>query len=47
MKKKIVHKGACSCHGIYNLCNNKIDSSKFSLYWEKVTCKKCKEMKKK
>ncbi len=43
MKEKIVHKGVYTCHGIYNLCNNRMDGSKFTRYWRKVTCKKCKK----
>lgn len=39
--KKPVHKGVSTCTGIYNVCNDKIDGSKFSLFWNNVTCKRC------
>lgn len=38
----VVHKGERDENGgIFNYCNNMVDSSKWSLDWKKVTCSKC------
>lgn len=39
--KRPVHKGMETMLGVYNLCNDRIDGSKFSMYWKDVTCKRC------
>jgi hypothetical protein len=39
--KRPIHKGISKGHGVYNYCNDAIDTSKFSMSWEDVTCKRC------
>jgi hypothetical protein len=40
-RKRPVHKGVKTFYGIFNQCNDRCDSSKYSLKWEEVTCKRC------